>query len=161
LWGGSWIFVVANPFESAYICAMPRIIAIDFGFKRTGLAWTDPLQIIATALETVPTETLEARLKAIMAKEKVEAIVVGFPTRLDGTDTHTTEAVRRLSDRLKTQYPDLRIVFQDEQFSSKMAMQAMIKGGVPKMKRRNKGLVDQVSAVIILQDYLESIQPFL
>jgi putative Holliday junction resolvase len=134
---------------------MPRIVAIDYGLKRTGLAWTDPLQIIATALETVPTETLLDRLKAIVAKEKVEAIVLGWPTRLDGSDTDTTAPVRELADKLKGLYPELRIDFQDEQFSSKDAMQAMIRGGVPKKKRRDKALIDQVSAVLILQDYLE------
>jgi putative holliday junction resolvase len=136
---------------------MPRIVAIDYGLKRTGLAWTDPLQIIATALETVPTETLLDRLKAIMAKEKVEAIVLGWPTRLDGSDTDTTAPVRALAEQLKGLYPTLRIDFQDEQFSSKNAMQAMIQGGVPKKKRRDKALIDQVSAVLILQDYLERI----
>lgn len=136
---------------------MPRIVAIDYGLKRTGLAWTDPLQIIATALETVPTETLLDRLKAIMAKEKVEAIVLGWPTRLDGSDTDTTAPVRALATQLKGLYPTLRIDFQDEQFSSKNAMQAMIQGGVPKKKRRDKALIDQVSAVLILQDYLERI----
>jgi putative Holliday junction resolvase len=136
---------------------MPRIVAIDYGLKRTGLAWTDPLQIIATALETVPTETLLDRLKAIMAKEKVETIVLGWPTRLDGSDTDTTAPVRELGEKLTGLYPDVRIAFQDEQFSSRNAMQAMIQGGVPKKKRRDKALIDQVSAVLILQDYLERI----
>jgi putative holliday junction resolvase len=134
---------------------MPRIVAIDYGLKRTGLAWTDPLQIIATALETVLTETLLDRLKALVAKEQIEAIVLGWPTRLDGSDTDTTAPVRELAEQLKRLYPMLRIDFQDEQFSSKDAMQAMIRGGVPKKKRRDKALIDRVSAVLILQDYLE------
>lgn len=134
---------------------MPRIIAIDYGLKRTGLAWTDPLQIIATALETVPTDTLVDRLKALLAKESVEAIVLGYPTRLDGEDTDTTAPVKALAEKLKALFPDKEIAFQDEQFTSKMAMEAMIRGGVPKKKRRDKALVDQVSAVLILQDFLE------
>ena len=138
---------------------MPRILAIDFGLKRTGLAWTDPLKIIATALEAVPTAELENRLKVILAKEKVETIVIGFPTRLDGSDTDTTPGVRKLAKRLQNLFPEIKIELEDEQFSSKHAMEAMIRGGVPKMKRRDKGLIDQVSAVIILQNFLERTQP--
>jgi putative Holliday junction resolvase len=133
---------------------MARILAVDYGFKRTGLAWTDPLKIIATALETVPTPSLEEKLKSLMSKEKIEAIVLGFPTRLDGSDTDTTAAVRKLAKRLSGLFPEVKVEFQDEQFSSKMALNAMIQGGVPKMKRRDKSMVDKVSAVIILQDYL-------
>lgn len=116
------------------------------------------MKIIATALEAVATSDLEARLKVILAKEKVETIVVGYPTRLDGSDTDTTKPVRKLVNKLKVMFPDVVVELQDEQYSSKMAMQAMIQGGVPKMKRRDKGLIDQVSAVIILQDFLERTQ---
>ena len=133
---------------------MARIIAIDYGLRRTGLAWTDPLQIIASGLETVSTRELDQRLKDLVAKEPIEAFVLGWPTNLDGEDTDSTEAVRKFSDRLRKTFPDQEVILWDEQFTSQMAMRAMIDAGVPKKKRRNKALVDQVSATIILQDYL-------
>jgi putative holliday junction resolvase len=133
-----------------------RIIGIDYGLKRTGLAWTDPLQIIATGLETVPTEGLVAHLQQLLRKEPVEKIVLGFPTRLDGSDTDTTPGVRALKQQLETTFPAIAVVFWDEAFSSKKAMQAMVQGGVSKKNRRDKALIDKVSATIILQDYLAS-----
>lgn len=133
---------------------MARIIAIDYGMKRTGLAWTDPMQIIASGLETVLTTDLEKRLGELLAKEDVESFVLGMPTRLDGTDTDTTQPVLKFRDRLGKLFPGKEVILWDEQFTSKMAMRAMINAGVPKKKRRNKALVDQVSATIILQDYL-------
>ncbi|MEM0998490.1 MAG: Holliday junction resolvase RuvX [Bacteroidota bacterium] len=133
---------------------MARIIAIDYGLKRTGLAWTDPLQIIASGLETVLTKELEAKLEALVRREEVEAFVLGMPTNLDGEDTHTTQPVLKFKQRLEKLFPDREVILWDEQFTSKMAMRAMIEAGVPKKKRRNKALVDQVSATIILQDYL-------
>ena len=133
---------------------MGRIIGIDFGLKRTGLAWTDPMQIIATGLETVETPKLMARLRELFEKENLEGIVLGMPYKLDGSPTDTTQPVLNLHKKLKATFPNLRIDLQDEQYSSKRAMQTMIGGGVPKKKRRNKALIDQVSATIILQDYL-------
>lgn len=133
---------------------MGRIIGIDYGMKRTGLAWTDPLQIISTGLETVETPSLIARLTALIQKEPVEGIVLGMPYKLDGSPTDTTQAVLDLHKKLQSLFPNLRIDLWDEQFSSKRAMQTMIQGGVSKKKRRDKALIDQVSATIILQDYL-------
>ena len=135
---------------------MARIMSIDYGMKRTGLAWTDPLQIIATGLDTVPTHELLARLQVILQKEKVEKIVLGMPLKLDGSDTDTTQPVLAFQRKLETTFPDVKIVLWDEQYSSKKAMQAMIQGGVSKKDRRDKSLIDKVSATIILQDYLVS-----
>lgn len=135
---------------------MPRIVAIDYGLKRTGLAWTDPLKIIATGLETVATDQLMNRLKELVANERIEAFVLGMPYQLDGSDTHTTQPVLEFEKRLRKQFPNKAVFMQDEQFTSKMAMQSMIQAGLGKKKRRNKALVDQVSATIILQEYLAS-----
>jgi putative holliday junction resolvase len=137
-----------------YICTVARIIGIDFGMKRTGLAWTDPLQIIATGLETVATSTLVPHLQTLLKKEQVEKIILGYPTRLDGSDTDTTQPVLTLKRKLETTFPGVPVVLWDEQFSSKKAMQAMIAGGVSKKNRRDKALIDKVSATLILQDYL-------
>ena len=112
------------------------------------------MQIIATGLETVETPALLARLKVLFEKEKLEGIVLGMPYKLDGSPTDTTQPVLDLHEKLKRTFPTLKIDLWDEQFSSKQAMRAMIAGGVPKKKRRDKALIDQVSATIILQDYL-------
>lgn len=112
------------------------------------------MQIIATGLETALTVDLEKRLQELVDKEDVESFVLGMPTRLDGTDTDTTQPVLKFRDRLGKLFPGKEVILWDEQFTSKMAMRAMINAGVPKKKRRDKALVDQVSATIILQDYL-------
>ncbi|MRS60121.1 Holliday junction resolvase RuvX [Larkinella terrae] len=135
---------------------MPRLLAIDYGTKRTGLAVTDPLQIIATALETVPTYQLLDYLKRYVASEPVEAFVVGLPTRLDGTDTDNTPRVKGFVSKLKTAFPDIPVHWHDERFTSAMALQAMIAAGTSKKDRREKGNIDKVSAVIILQSFMES-----
>lgn len=135
---------------------MSRIIAIDYGLKRTGLAWTDPLQIIASGLETVPTKDLMATLKDLIAKNPVEGILLGWPTRLDGSDTHSTEAVRKFHKQLDKTFTSLWVKLWEEQFTSKMAVQALVQSGMSKKKRRVKGMVDRMSATLILQEYLES-----
>ncbi len=134
---------------------MARILCIDFGLRRTGLAWTDPLQIIATGLGHVETRNLEAELKKLMQRESIEEVLLGFPTRFDGSDTHATEAVRKFKTQLEKLFPELPVQLWDERLTSKMAVQAMFAAGVPKAKRREKGLVDQVSATLMLQEYLE------
>lgn len=134
---------------------MPRILALDYGARRTGLAWTDPLKLIATGLETVETERLEARLAAILAAEAVEAIVIGYPTRADGSDSHVTEAVRQLRARLQAAHPGLAFHFQDERFSSQAAMRAMVAGGLRRKQRRDRQLINEVSAVLLLQAFME------
>ena len=136
---------------------MGRILAIDYGRKRTGLAVTDPLQIIANALTTVPTHTLMAFLKQYTAENEVETIVVGMPRQMDGTPSESYTYIRPFVQRLKKEMPQMKIEMVDERFTSRLAMQAMIAGGVKKERRReDKGLVDRVSATIILQSYLES-----
>ena len=140
----------------SYICNVARIIGIDFGLKRTGLAWTDPMQIIATGLETVLSPDLVPRLQVLLQKEQVEKIVLGMPYKLDGSDTDTTRPVLNLQKKLAALFPTVQIVLWDEQYSSQKAMQAMIQGGVSKKNRRDKALIDKVSATIILQDYLSS-----
>lgn len=135
---------------------MARIIGIDYGLKRTGLAWTDPLKIIATGLETVATDTLIPHLQTLLKKEQVERIVLGYPTRLDGTDTDTTQPVLTLKKKLEETFPGIPVTLWDEHFSSKKAMRAMIDGGVSKKNRRDKALIDKVSATIILQEYLSA-----
>ena len=135
---------------------MGRILAIDFGLKRTGLAVTDPLQIIANGLETVPTHTLLAYLQAYFAKEVVDQVVIGMPKNLDNTDTDSTPGVRIFIKSFRKKFPSIPLEEHDERFTSKLAMQAMIAGGMSKKDRREKGTVDRVSATIILQSYLES-----
>ncbi|WP_266363115.1 Holliday junction resolvase RuvX [Tellurirhabdus rosea] len=133
-----------------------RLLAIDYGTKRTGLAVTDPLKIIATALETVPTHQLLDYLKKYTATEPVEAFIVGLPKRLDGTDTDNTPHVRGFVKRLQAAFPETPIHWHDERFTSSMALQAMIAAGSTKKDRRDKGNIDKVSAAIILQSYMQS-----
>lgn len=135
---------------------MPRILAIDYGFKRSGIAVTDSSQIIASALETVPSETLIDYLKRYFQAEEVVAIVIGMPKNLDGTATDGTSYVEKFVEKLKSEFPDKPIHLHDERFTSKMAAQSMITGGMKKKDRRVKGNLDKISAVIILQSFMES-----
>jgi putative pre-16S rRNA nuclease len=134
---------------------MSKIIALDYGSKRTGIAVTDDLQIIASGLTTVGTDELVPFLKKYFSENDVEAIVLGEPKRLDGTDTHSSQAVRSLHDKLGTTFGK-PIYMVDERFTSKMAFQTMIDSGLKKKQRQNKALVDEISATIILQSYLET-----
>ncbi len=135
---------------------MGRLVAIDYGAKRVGLAVTDPLQIIATALETVPAKDIISYLKKYNQTEGIEAFIVGMPMRLDNTPTSNTPLVERFVNQLKNQFPDKHIHLVDERFTSKTALEAMISGGMKKKDRRDKANVDKISAVIILQTYMES-----
>ncbi len=135
---------------------MSRVLAIDYGTKRTGIAVTDPLRIIASGLETVATDELTSWLRKYCEAEAVDIIVVGKPTRMDGTPSETMPHVEGLVKRLKGEFSDKDVVLYDERFTSKLAQRAIIDGGVKKMARRDKSLVDKVSAAIILQSYLES-----
>lgn len=135
---------------------MGRIVALDYGNKRVGLAVTDPLQIIATPLETIHSKDVLSYLKAYFLKEEVEALVVGLPQTLAGTPTDVTSAVVGLVRKLKKEFPNLPVYTIDERFTSRMARQAMLAGGVKKMDRRDKATVDRISATIILQSFLES-----
>lgn len=134
---------------------MPRILAIDYGKKRTGLAWSDPLKMIATGIGSFDTPILEAKLKELLADQVVELIILGFPTRLDGTDTDSTAAVRTFHTKLNEWFPTIPVKLQDERFTSKQAMQVMIENGVKKKQRSDKNLINEVSAMIILQEYLD------
>ncbi|MGB1207259.1 MAG: Holliday junction resolvase RuvX [Chitinophagales bacterium] len=133
---------------------MGRILAIDFGKKRTGLAVTDPLQIIATGLKTVETEKVLDFLKKYVVQENVECFVVGLPLNLDGTPTDATFASNEFVKKLQKLFPNIPIEREDERYTSKMAARTLVLSGVKKKKRRNKKLLDEVSATIILQSYL-------
>jgi len=135
---------------------MGRILAIDYGKKRTGLAVTDPLQIIATGLTTIPSQTLIPYLKKYFETEQVELILIGEPRNLDGSDTDATALVAECVRILKKNFPDMPLKQVDERFTSKMAFQTMIDSGLKKKDRQNKALVDEISATIILQEYLRS-----
>lgn len=133
---------------------MPRIISIDYGLKRTGIAVTDPLQIIATGLTTIDSRQLIAFLKDYFAKEQVEGIIIGMPKNWDESDTHATPLVKKAIAALKKHFPNMPIETVDERFTSKMAKDSMLEMGLKKMQRRNKALVDEIAATIMLQEYL-------
>lgn len=137
---------------------MARILCIDYGLKRTGLAVTDPLQIIATGLTTVDSRQLIPYLKQYFLKEPVELILIGEPKNWDDSDTHATPLVNKCIAELKKNFPALPIVKVDERYTSKMAKDAMLEMGLKKAQRRNKALVDEIAATIMLQEYLRSIQ---
>ncbi len=133
---------------------MARIICIDYGGKRCGLAVTDPLQIIATALTTVATKELYTYLAAYFAKEPVELILIGEPLNLDDTPTHATPLVKKAIVELGKKFPTIPIQTVDERFSSKNAVRAMVEMGMKKKDRQDKKNVDQIAATILLQEYL-------
>lgn len=135
---------------------MPRILAIDYGSKRTGIAVTDPLQIIASALDTVRTHDLLEFLKTYTSKEEVEAFVIGMPKKLDNTDSENSQRIKVFIKLLQKTFADIPVYTHDERFTSSMAMQSMIASGVKKSDRREKGNIDKISATIILQSYMES-----
>ena len=136
---------------------MPRIISIDYGAKRTGLAVTDPLQIIATGLTTVESKQLISFLKDYFAREEVELIIIGEPKNWDDTDTHATPLVEKIIKQLEKNFPKIPIKKVDERYTSKMAKDAMLEMGLKKMQRRNKKLVDEIAATILLQEYMRRI----
>ena len=135
---------------------MARIMAIDYGRKRTGVAVTDPLQLIANGLATVPSGELVKFIQSYMAKEPVELIVVGQPKQMNNEPSENMRYVQAFVTHLKRTLPQTPIEYYDERFTSGMAHQAMLDGGLRKKKRQEKALVDEISAVIILQAYLES-----
>lgn len=136
---------------------MPRILSIDYGLKRTGLAVTDPLQIIATGLTTVESKQLIPFLKNYFSKEEVELIIIGEPKNWDDTDTHATPLVEKCIESLQKSFPSIPIKKVDERYTSKMAKDAMLEMGLKKAKRRDKKLVDEIAATILLQEYLRTI----
>ena len=134
---------------------MPRIIAIDYGLKRTGLAVTDPLKIIATGLTTVESKQLIPFLKEYFSKEAVELIIIGEPKNWDDTDTHATPLVNKIVLDLQKNFPAIPVKKVDERFTSKLASKAMVEMGLKKKQRQNKALIDEIAATIMLQDYLK------
>ena len=137
---------------------MGRIIAIDYGTKRTGLAVTDPLRIIAGALATVETKQLEKYLADYFSKNDVDIIVLGKPSQMNGQPSETMRFIEPLAGRLRHAYPDKQVVLYDERFTSVMAHRTILDSGIGKMARRDKALVDRISATIILQSYMDSLQ---
>jgi putative holliday junction resolvase len=135
---------------------LARILSIDYGGKRTGLAVTDPLQIIATGLETIESRELIPWLKKYLAQEQVELIIIGLPKNWDESDTHGTPLVEAAIKKIQKEFPTIPLKTVDERYSSKMAKDAMLKMGMKKKDRRIKGNVDVIAATIILQEYLQS-----
>lgn len=135
---------------------MGRILAIDYGTRRTGLAVSDPLRIIAGALATVETKQLERYLADYFAENDVDIIVLGKPTRMNGAPSQTMRYIEPLAGRLRHAYPDKEVVLYDERFTSVLAHRTMLESGIGREARRDKALVDRISATIILQSYMES-----
>jgi putative holliday junction resolvase len=135
---------------------MGRILAIDYGTKRTGIAVTDQLRIIATALETVETNHLLDFLKKYFLKEAVDEVVIGMPKQWNNQDSETAPMVRKFVELFKTTFPDKSILLADERFTSAQAQRTMIAGGMKKKDRQVKGNVDKISATLILQNYMQS-----
>ncbi len=137
---------------------MARIISIDYGQKRTGLAVTDPMKIIANGLTTIPTHTLYDFLKDYISKENVERIIVGLPKQTNGLPSENMKRIEPFVAKWKKDFPTIPIEYYDERFTSVLAHRAMIDGGLKKKTRQDKALVDKISATIILQSYLESVR---
>ncbi len=135
---------------------MGRLLAIDYGTRRTGIAVSDPLQIIAGALATVPTAELAEFLRRYVSENDVEKIVIGKPTQMNGAPSETFRHIKPLADRLRVEFPSIEVVLWDERFTSVLAHRAMLDGGLKKQDRRDKALVDRISAAIILQSYMDS-----
>ncbi len=137
---------------------MSRILSIDYGQKRTGLAVTDPSQLIAGGLATVPTASLMDFLKTYVQQEDVERIIVGHPKQMNGIESENMRRIYPFVNRLKKELPNIPVEYVDERFTSVLAHRAMIDGGLKKKMRQDKALVDEISATIILQSYMESIK---
>ena len=135
---------------------MGRLVALDVGKKRTGIAATDPLKIIPQGIGYFPTGKVVEWLEEYLKTESVDALVIGEPKQADNTPSESVRFIDPLIKRIRTKLPELKIVRYDERYTSVLAQKAILESGVPKMKRREKGLVDEVSAVIILRDYMES-----
>ena len=133
---------------------MPRILAIDYGQKRTGIAITDELQIIASGLTTVPSETAIAFLADYFSKENVIKVLIGEPKQMNNEPSESAPIIEAFVTKFKLAFPDMKVVRVDERFTSKMAFQTMIDSGLKKKQRQNKALIDEISATIMLRDYL-------
>ncbi len=133
---------------------MPRIVAIDYGIKRTGIAVTDELQIIASGLTTVPSETIIAFLKDYFSKENVAKVLIGEPKQMNGQPSESALIIEQFVEKFTKEFPEMKVERVDERFTSKMAFQTMIDSGLKKKQRQNKALIDEIAATIMLQDYL-------
>ena len=133
---------------------MPRILAIDYGLKRTGIAVTDEMQLIASGLTTVDSPTLIAFLKTYFSQEKVEKVLIGEPKQMNGLPSESAPIIEKFIVEFVNNFPEMTLVRVDERFTSKMAFQTMIDSGLKKKQRQNKALIDEISATIMLQDYL-------
>jgi putative Holliday junction resolvase len=137
------------------ISILARLLALDYGKKRTGIAVTDEMQLIASGLTTVDTPSLLSFLRTYLSDEHVELIVLGEPKQMNGFASESESLILKFLKKFKKQFPEMPIVRQDERFTSKMAMQSMIASGLKKKQRQNKALVDEISATLILQAYLD------
>jgi putative Holliday junction resolvase len=133
---------------------MARILAIDYGIKRTGIAVTDELQIIASGLTTIPSENVISFLKDYFSKEKVSIVLIGEPKQMNGLPSESTPVIEKFVTTFSSEFPEMKVIRVDERFTSKMAFQTMIDSGLSKKQRQNKGLVDEIAATILLQDFL-------
>lgn len=137
---------------------MGRILAIDYGLKRTGIAVSDPLKIIANGLDTIESKNLIAFLGDYFKKEEVELILIGMPKDLSLRDTHGTQPVVKIMEKIKASFPQMPLIELDERFTSKMASRTMVDMGLKKKDRQNKANIDRIAATILLQDYLSSVK---
>ena len=133
---------------------MARILSIDYGLKRTGIAVTDDFQIIASGLTTIPSTDIIAFLKTYFSKENVETVLIGEPKQMNGLPSESSEIIEKFIAQFHTEFPNMKMERVDERFTSKMAFQTMIDSGFKKKQRQNKGLIDEIAATILLQDYL-------
>jgi putative Holliday junction resolvase len=133
---------------------MPRVLAIDYGQKRTGIAVTDEMQIIASGLTTIPSATAIPFLKDYFSKEKVEVVLIGEPKQMNGQPSESASIIKGFVTHFTNHFPDMKVIRVDERFTSKMAVQSMLDNRLKKKKRQNKALIDEISATIMLQDYL-------
>ncbi len=134
---------------------MARILAIDYGLKRTGIAITDEMQLIASGLTTISSETVLAFLKDYFSKEKVEKVIIGEPKQMDGTPSESAVIIEKFIVLFQKEFPQMPLDRVDERFTSKMAFQTMLDSGLKKNQRKNKALIDEIAATIMLQDYLQ------
>jgi putative Holliday junction resolvase len=143
-----------------YFCSlkkvMGRIMAIDYGTKRIGLAITDPLQMFASPLQTISTGDFDEFIKEYIKRETIDAFVIGYPVQMDNTPSQSVRSINPFIKKLKNKFPEIHIHLADERFTSKMALRTMIEGGVKKKDRMDKSMVDKISASIILQSFLDS-----
>ncbi len=137
---------------------MGRILAIDYGQKRVGLAVTDPMQLIANSLDTVAAHDILAYISAYVAREQVDKFVVGLPKQMNGTNSESMQYIEPFVKKMREMFPAIELIYVDERFTSVLAHKTMLDGGLKKKDRQNKGLVDRISATIILQSYLETLR---